>query len=493
MPLILTVLLTLQAFAELIPDLEQQQAHQIVLSLPDEFVPGEHQLAIANELGITLFELSNPDQLRSLPGIRFNFLVNLGPDYAVPGLIAQNISEITGQIEQKYQRFEDEAPGRIAAANIFRYPFESYPNFNRSAQSLVDSLSPVISIPLYYKSARFNINSRPDGFNFISERVYPGQERLIDGSVVHFVPSDNLYDSFFYLHQTMNRLQEFDESILILPAPWLFSQLETRSELRYVFRDYTDGKSVNLPLPAKTRQQPPINWSIILLMLIWASFAVHFRYQPVYGLSIIRYFTNHSFFVTDIYEHRLRSVLPGFYLLIQHAAITGIFALASAELILSDLGFAVLKHHFPGLMMFGANTFSLFIAGILLAIVLQGISVLWIYFANTELTALSQILNLYSWPLHLNLLVVTLLIVCNQVGFNEYLILIFGVIFVLIWFFSFNIAVIDSSKFLQTALSKALFLSLTAGIHLLLILGILYYIIYTPAILEPIWFAIEIP
>lgn len=493
MPLLLTVLLTLLAFAELIPDMDQQQAHRIVLSLPDNFVPGEQQLTIANELNITLFELSDPKQVRSFQGNRYNFFVLLGPQYAVPGLLSQNISAVAEEIAEQYQRFEDEAPGQIVAASLFRYPFESYPSFTRTAQSLVDSLSPAIPIPIYYRSAGFSSDFQPGGFNFVSERVYPGQDRPAGGSVIHFMPSNNLHESYYYLNQTMNLLQEFNESILILPAPWFFFQLETRSELRYLFQDYTEGRTIELPLPAQTQQQPSVNWSFILLLLLWGSFAVHLRYQPVYGQSVIRYFTNHSFFVTDVYEHRLRSVLPGFYLLIQHTLITGLFALASAEIILSDQGLAVLDHHFPGVMMLGDNAFSLFIAGILLAMVLQGISVLWIYFANTELTAFSQVLNLYSWPLHLNLLVVTLLIVFNQVGFNGYLIFIFGVIFIIIWFFSFNIAVIDSSKFLETTPSKVLFLSLTAGIHLLLILGILYYIIYTPSILEPILFAIEIP
>ncbi len=493
MPLLLSVLLTLLAFAELIPDMDQQQAHRIVLSLPDGFDIDEQQLAIANELNITLFELSDPAQLRSFPGNRFNFFVQIGPQYAVPGLLSQDISAIAEEIAERYRMFENEAPERIAAASILGYPFESYPSFTRTAQSLVDSLSQAIPTPIYYRSAGFSLDFRPGGFNFISERVYPGQDLPADGSVIHFVPSNNLYESYYYLNQTMNRLQEFNESILILPAPWFFSQLETRSELRYVFQDYTEGRTIELPLPAQTQQQPSVNWSIILLLLLWGSFAAHLRFQPVYGQSVIRYFTNHSFFVTDVYEHRLRNVLPGFYLLIQHAFITGLFAFATAEIILSDQGLAVLDYHFPGIMMLGDHAFSLFVACILLALILQGISVLWIYFANPELTAFSQVLNLYSWPLHLNLLVVTLLIVFNQVGFNEYLILFFGVIFIMIWFFSFNIAVIDSSKFLETALSKVLFVSLTAGIHLLLILGILFYIIYTPSILEPILFAIEIP
>lgn len=493
MPLLLPVLLILLAYAELLPDLNQQQDHRIVLSLHDGFVPGEQQLAITNTINITLFEVFDPIQFRSFPVNRYNFFVSLGPDFAVPGLLSQNISTTAAATRQQYQTFQNEATGGIVAASILRYPYETYPGFIETAHSLADSVSIAIPVPLYYQSAGMNDTSMPGGFNFVSERVFPGKALTTDHSVVHFIPSDNLKDSYFYLNQTMNRLQQFEESILILPAEWFYDQLESRSELRYLFQDYSEGMPVTLPLPATTQQQPYFNWSIILLLLLWGSFAIHFRYQPMYSQSVIRYFTNHSFFVTDVYEHRLRNVMPGFYLLIQHALLTGLFVLACAEVLLTSQSFAVLEHHFPGFMLFGINAFSLFIAGVFMAILLQGLSVIWIYLANKELTSFSQILNLYSWPLHVNLLVVTALIVFIQIGFNQLLIVVFAALFILIWFFSFNIAAIDSSKFLPSTSSKIIFLSLTVGIHILLVLGILIYILFSPSILEPILFAIEIP
>lgn len=494
MPLLLSVLLTLLAFTGLIPDTDQQQDHRIVLSLYDDFLPGEQHLTLAQEMNITIFEVFDPLQIRSFPEDRFNFFVSPGPDYAVPGILSQNINSIMVQIEQQYQRFEYEAAGRIAAAGILRYPYESHPGFVETVQSLADSVSTTIPVVLYFQSAGIIEHPPlPDGFNFVSKRVFPGPSCSADQSVVHFIPEGNQRDSYTCLNQVMKQLQEFDESILILPASWFFSQLDTTTELRYLFQDYTEGISVTLPLPAASQQQPYINWSIILLLLLWGSFAVHFRYQPMYSQSVIRYFTNHSFFVTDVYEHRLRNILPGLYLLIQHAFLTGLFVLACAEVLLSTQSFAVLGYHFPGLMLLGNNAFSLFTAGIIVAVLLQGISVLWIFFSNTELTSFSQILHLYSWPLHINLLVVTSLIVFIQVGLSLFLIVILAALFILIWFFSFNIAAIDSSRFLQTLSSKVIFLSLTVGVHIFLVLSILIYILFTPSILEPILFAIEIP
>jgi len=492
-PLLLSVLLTLLAFAGLIPDVDQQQDHRIVLSLPEGYVPGEQDLARANEINISLFEVSDPQQLRPFTEEHYNFFVLLGPDFAVPGHLSVEMGYISANMAEKYQMFENEAPGRIVAASLLRYPYENFPNFLNAAQSLADSLDPVLSVPLYYQSAGLASNSLPRGFNFVSERMYAGQQHQTGHSVVHFIPSADLRESYIALNQTMNRLQDFNESILILSAPWFFTQLESRNELRYLFQDYTMGEQVTLPLPAPTQPIPSINWSFILLMLILGSYAVHLRYQPMYGPSVIRYFTNHSFYVADVYEHRLRNVMPGFYLMIQHAFICGLFAIVFAEIYLSSQGFAVLENHFPGLMVFGGNIYSLFAAGLIIAVLVQAVSLLWIYFTNRELTAFSQVLNLYCWPLHLNLIAVTLLVVLHQIGINEIITAILSALFILIWFFSFNIAVIDSAKFLTAGLSKVIFITLTAGIHLIIVVGIIYYAIYTPSIIEPILFAIEIP
>lgn len=496
MTLLFTVLLTFLAFPDSISisDSDQDSQHRIVLSLSDNgFIPAQQQFSIADELNITLFEVSDPRHIRSFPDSRYDFLLSIGPDYEVPGVLSHSIPTVVENIVQQYQRFELEIPDRIAAVSILRYPYESSPDYIRTAQTLSDTLSAVISVPFYLQSSGLSADIRPEGVNFISERVSAGQSHNISRSVVHFIPSNNLRETYSTLNHTMDSLLQFDESILILPASWFFSEIESRNELRYLFRNHVAGESVRLPLPASTAETPVINWSIILLLLIWGSFALHFRYQPIYSQSVIRYFTNHSFFVDDVMEHRLRNVLPGFYLLIQHALLTGLFVYASAEVVLTKQGLNVLGHHFPALMIFGNSLLSLFVSGIIAAIILQGVSVIWIYFANRELTAFSQILNLYSWPLHLNLLVVTCLIVFNQVGFSKYLILIFGAVFILIWFFSFNITAIDSSKFLTTGTAKIIFLVLTAGIHILLILGILIYILYTPSLLEPLLFAVEIP
>lgn len=494
MPLFLSVLFTLLTFANITPDTDQPNQHRLVLSfVSDGFVPSEQQLAVAEGLNMTLFEVSEPSQVSSFSDRQYSYLLAIGPEFQVPGQLSHNLSAVADDMLRTYRDFERIIPGKIAAVGAMRYPFESYPNFIETAEALSDTLLTEITVPLYLQSAGYPVNNRPYGFNFTSVRAHPEQSQHIDRSVVHFVPSDDLNATFSSLNQTMDYLLNYDESILILPASWFFSQLERQSDLRYLFTDHMSGNSVVLPLPSEESQPPYFNWSIVLLFLIWGSFALHFRYQPIYGQSVIRYFSNHSFFVDDVMEHRLRNVLPGIVLLMQHALLTGLFVYASMEVMVTKLGLEVLNFHFPGIMLFANPLFSLFMAGVATALLLQAISALWIYFSNKELTAFSQVLNLYSWPLHLNLLVVTFLIVFNQMGFSEILILVLAGLFIIIWFFSFNIAAIDSTKLLETTGAKILFLSLTVGLHIVLLLGVLTYFLYTPSVIEPILFAIDVP
>lgn len=469
-----------------------QQTQRIALSfVNDDFIPTEQQLAIADELDIRLFEISDPGTADRLTDPRYRFLVQAGPEFSVPGLLTEELSSVSTDINLRIQEFQRYAGDRIAAVSLFRYPFETYNGFSQVAAALVDSLSTQVSIPFYYHSAFPAAELMPGGFNFTSKRATPEQpvERIFP--VMHIVPSDNQFDTYEMLNRIIDDLQTVDESITILPARWFFEQLEQRTDLRYLFNDFTAGNTITLPLPDQPEPAPFMNWSVILLLLIWGSFALHFRYQPIYSQSMTRYFSNHSFFVNDVMENRLRNLLPGCILLTQHALLTGLFVLACVEVVVSSLGLEVIRHYFSQFMVLESTLLSLFVSSIFIAVLFQTVSVAWIYISNKKLTSVSQVLNLYSWPLHLNLFVVTFLVVFNSVGFDEIWTLILGAVFIMIWFFSFNIAAIDSSKFLDDG--RTLFLSGTVGIHLLLVIVIFFYLLYTPTILEPIFFAIELP
>jgi len=487
-----SLLLSLLLFTGTVSEADQQQPNRIVLSIPGEgFTPNEQQLAIAAELEITLFEISTPRMAELLDESEFRFFLDIGHPYVVPGKLSEESGEMISTLDTNYRNLRQTAADRILAVSIFKYPFETHPNFNSRAEAVADSVSAFINEPLYYHSILSEGSGLPAGFNFVSVRHSVSSASTADTPFIHFEPSDDRNKTYSKLNALLTEIQQLEEPFLVLPAPWFFSELSHREELRYIFADFISGEAVTFPLPADSPDPPFMNWSVVLLLAIWGSFALHYRFQPIYSQSMIRYFTNHTFFVTDVIENRLRNILPGLYLLIQHALLTGLFVYACAEVVVSPPGLKVLSHHFPGLMIIGTPLFSLFLTGILTAVILQTLSVIWIYLANKNLTSFSQILNLYSWPLHLNLIVVTFLIVFNQVGFDEIWIFILSALFILIWFFSFNIAAIDSSKFLDDG--RFYFLTGTIGVHIILMLGALIYLLNTPSLLEPLLFAISIP
>lgn len=471
---------------------DQQPSHRIALSFSnDDFIPSEDQLSLLEDLNIRLFEISDPSTASNLTDSGYRFLLDTGPEFSVPGVIAPQVGELTGEIFTRIEGFRSQTGDRIAAISIFRYPFETYGEFTQLASVLADSLSDEFSDPLYYHSAFPASDVLPDGFNFTSKRAEPGQNLQVVFPVIHVKPTENQYETYRLLNDIFSDLERREESITILPARWFFDQIEQRSELRYLFQDFTSGKNITFPLPEQPGPSPYMNWSVLLLLLIWGSYAFHFRYQPIYSQSMTRYFTNHDFFVTDVMENRLRNISPGVILLTQHALLTGLFIFACAEVLLSSLGLELIRHYFQPFMFLKSTTLSLFVSAVFVAVLLQTVSVIWIYISNKRLNSLSQVLNLYSWPLHLNLFVVTFLVVFNRVGFNEIWTLILGSLFVLIWFFSYNIAAIDSSKFLEKG--RGIFLTITVGVHVCLVMGILIYLFFTPSVLEPIIFAIEVP
>ena len=471
---------------------DQQPSHRIALSFShDDFIPSDEQLSLLEDLNIRLFEISDPSVASNLTDSRYRFLLDVGPEFSVPGVLAPQIGELTGDILTRIEEFRRQAGDRIAAISIFRYPFETYGEFSQLASAFTDSLGDEFSDPLYYHSAFPASDVLPEGFNFTSKRAEPGQNLQIVFPVIHVKPTENQYETYRLLNDLFSELERREESITILPARWFFNQIEQRSELRFLFRDFTSGKVITFPLPEQPEPSPYMNWSVLLLLLLWGSYALHFRYQPIYSQSMTRYFTNHAFFVNDVMENRLRNLSPGIILLTQHALLTGLFVFACAEVLLSSLGLEVIRHYFQPFMFLKSTTLSLFVSAVFVAVLLQTVSVIWLYVSNKKLHSFSQVLNLYSWPLHLNLFVVTFLVVFNRVGFNEIWTLILASLFVLIWFFSYNIAAIDSSRFLEKG--RGIFLTITVGVHVFLVIGILIYLFFTPSVLEPIIFGIEVP
>lgn len=473
--------------------LQESSGTRIALELTSQnnrSLSGE-QLQQARDIGIDALVISDPGQLAGMDPAGFLIFLNAGYQYPSVYKFQQQMDVLIAKVLEQYRATEQAYPGQIAAVEVFRYPNDKDRRFGPLATQFADSIAQYINRPLYYTSAYPDAPVPADGFQFRSVRYTPPvpADAFQDPSV-QFLPSENIRESLRSL-EILFGLQTESESVIVLPSEWFFDRLEHQPELEYVISSYIDGSRVAFPLPAESEEITGMNWGVLLLFLIWMSVFMHLKFQPIYSQSLPRYFFSHTFLVLDVMEHRIRNSVSGFIVLIQHALLTGLFFYVSAEILISETGLNLLVHYFPYLFPFANPLLSLFFMGVILAFILQLISVFWIYILNREMKYLRQTLNLYSLPLHINLLTVTLLVVFNQVGLGEFWMAALSILFAVVWFCSFNMAAIDGAKFLSRY--KFLNILLTVGLHTLLIFGLAWAVINMPQIYEPLQMAVMFP
>jgi hypothetical protein len=462
------------------------------ISSGDSFELTPEHLQRATELGIRLIVT---DRAEALPGINadgFLFILSAAEVYPTRFRLSEGRQEIASGIAERYRSLDGRFSGRISAIELFRDGDDRTDQFARSASQLADTVSSLTNSPLFYSSRFPEAESLPAGFDFRGVNVgVPLPPELSAGQFTRFVPSLDLRSSLSALRDLFEIAPGYENSVIVLPADWFFEVIGQRPDIGTAIGSYTSGRPVTLPLPAEEADAPMLNWSVFFLFILWISFMVHFRFQPVYGQSMNRYFMNHVFYVIDVMEHRIRNALPGVIVLVQHSLLTGLFLFVSAEILISEAGLGALSHHFPFLFITGNELISLFFWGVLIAVFLQFTSVIWIHLLNKNLQYFSQTLNLYSWPLHINLLIVTLLVVFNQAGMANALIAGFSILYALVWFMSFNVAAIDAARFLDKG--KVLNIFLTVGVHTLVVVLAAWYLLITPGFIEPVRLALALP
>ncbi|TVQ04534.1 MAG: hypothetical protein EA359_06015 [Balneolaceae bacterium] len=467
--------------------------NRIALSISggEESIPTTEQLQLARSIGITLLEVDHPTHIREIRVPGFYFLLNSPFWYYTPHQL-EDTDKLIHEIEFHYRSSAALNGNSIAAISLFNYPDDRSGRFHRGLTVISDSLSSLIGKPFYYRSAHSNIPPIPDGLSFIVSTVYVSQvPDTLHSPVIQFRPSHNTPESVASLQTVLNRLLEFENSIIILPADWFFERLSAQPDIAIIFSAHTRGEEIILPLPDDDDGMPDPNLSVILLFLIFAAFVIHYRYQPTYPFFIVRYFFNHPFFVADIMENRLRNLIPGIIMLLKHSALNGLFFCCLGIYFISETGWKWLTDFYPAIFFQPIPEFTLFIAGTLLAILVHFLSLVWIFLLNKSLKSPGQVIHLYSWPLSLNLVFVSLLVLLVQIDAAIVWVLLLSSLSVIVWFTSYNVAAIDSARFLYKYIALNIFL--TVGVHFLFIVSLILFLFFTPSIFEPLYWLIMIP
>lgn len=455
-----------------------------------DFTLSEEEAAAARDIGIYLLEVDDLPPLQNIHELGFFYLLQLPLMYNTPRQFTDR-ERVTGSVFRHYEN-SGVPTDRIAAVSLFRYPDDRSEIFYSTVSAMADTLSDQMNKPLYYQSAFRQIRDAPEGLAFVSVKYATGDD-LPEPShpAAYFQPGGQPSASLQSLEQILNRFAGMDESILILPADWFFERLKAQPELALLFTEHLRGETITFPLPAEETPVPNANWPVIFLFLIWGSFVVLYRYQPAYPSMILRHLTNHSFFVADVMENRIRSGTSATVLLVQHCIMAGVLGFVMAHYFLSPNGATALAHAFPYLMIFPSVEFSLLLAAIFLGLVMHLISLASIYFSNKSIANPAQVINLYAWPLALNACVLTLLIFLVQIKAGPLGVCLAALLFLFIWFMSFNMAAIDAARYLDKF--RILNLFLTIGLNVIILFAGILLLIFLPSVFEPLRLAISIP
>ncbi len=474
---------------------QDEPGHRIALKItePQNSSLTSEQLSRIREIGVDLLEISFPTSIPTSDLEQFYILLDTEIDFTIENEVESNQEEILNSIQLSYNSVPDQLKDNVAAIKVFDYPADYRSTFSSSSDSLFHQLSESIEKPFYYQSA-FSAPEHPvQQVDFQVNRITAQLDSTVSGfsPIIFFEPSESKTASLSELETFLNRSLNEEESLIILPADWFLSRVESQPSFSTIISSYLEGERVDFPMPAETSESADANWPIILLLLIWASFVLHYKYQPMYKATLPRYFFYHSFFVHDVMQHRIRSALPGVIVLLQHTVITGLFFYMLADGFISELGLKSLSHHYSALFISGFEELSVFIIGVLFSLLLHIISIAWLYLPNKKLKQLTQVVNLYCWPFHINLIIATIAFYVVEVLSAEDWAIATVIVYFFFWFSGFIVASFDSARFLKRFRIPNLIL--TVGLYFLLMIASLIIALWFPGIYQPLEMAFMLP
>lgn len=458
------------------------------------FVPTQEQLEISLKAGVTLFEVSSLTSVSLYAESNISLLFNAGVPYPTVHYLHQNERSIIESVSNKYSRVSSQQRSFIAAVGLFQYPADFSQNFTDLADAIADSISTLINKPLYYHSfSKENFASR--NISFIAERISAkteGPEQISPSSaVVYLEPSVSHRQTLQALSRLMDSTRKFSESIIILPAEWFFEVYEKHPSIASVLKNYTEGNFIDTPLPVDDSDDMRANPGIILLLLIFAGLAIQYNYQPVLIQYPGRYFFNHSFFVADIMDNRIRSVSPGLTFLGIQAIVNGLFFYTLFDYFFSEAGLNILSHYFAPEIAHNFELYVIFLAAVIAGFLLHIVAILWLLFLNKEVNNFSKALNIYIWPFTFTLIPAAILVINHHTGNFDWLAISMAIIYLLTWVLAFASASINAARSLEKY--RVLNLLFTTGLYTLFFAGIWIAIMMTPHLLESLELALKMP
>lgn len=467
----------------------------IYLSVEDSNTGSLPDLGRLTSVGIGVVELELPTTSNLLFRVEKSDLLVLARQQRrfITSVDIQRTDSLYLSEDQEWiARLSDRLGSRFIAYAPFTYPNDLTPAGVVALDNYAGKIIlPEGSLRLYYLSANSAQDPyEPHEYTFRSLRHGLSNQVVGNSTVFHLTAEGADHPTLDRFYQLLEYSLQMDESIILLPREWLTEQLERYEWFDDVLKSYTnEGKLLRL-YPEAAGSTPAVNWDITLLLLLFGVVLLHIRFNPVYREALFRYFLSHRYFLEQIVEYRIRQVSISLLLFLQHALLTGIALHLWFHAVLSPLAKEMLYEQLGLLSLFGEGPLSLIVTGMTIAILYQAVSSLWLHLTSRKYR-FRQLLAIYTWPLHLNLLNVLLMTAFYHGGASEGKISTLLILFMVIWVLGFVMSAFDIAGRIQRF--RIIYLIGTAGIYLILHLVILVLALYYPPVAEILDMALQIP
>lgn len=324
----------------------------------------------------------------------------------------------------------------------------------------------------------YRLTSLPNGSTSYLYRTDLTNGNLLDSTLarnlLYLDPAAVKRFSLRKLNDLLTHNQETINIPVFFPYEWYSSVAGRQPAIKDMIRIYASDAHAVFPTPPSPENPPPINWIVLLLIIGWVIFAVHFNFEPNYRKSVIRYFGYHSFFIADISERLDRMTVSNLIVLGLISLSGGIMFYALSLYFFTDNGLQALSSHIPILHLFGHSWIIFFFIGTLVTLLYNLLCYLLLTLLSLNINNVSQILTIYLWPQQIILLVVSTMVPVILSGAPKVFVIILTLIFFLVITTSFYMAATDCDRL---AKYPALFKYGSMSIHAIGVIVIISWII----------------
>lgn len=439
-----------------------------------------------NEVGVSVLEISSPLKptvWAKIDSLRLTVYGQLEIQYPLAHTFSSADSAFIKQLREKISAFISRPA--VTSIGLFSYGPINRESFQFAVDPFINQIKNAADVHIYgvlSPDQSLSSNNLPVDFMIRELAVSPknldklsvSSHPLIRG--YHYIPSESLQDALLPFKKLITATTGSADAPIFVQDNWLLSMLELHPQSKLTFRTLTQKTEPVFPLQDRTLPAPQSSpTTVILLIIIWLTVGLHYRDSPIYRKSLFRYFSGHKFFVTDVAKRHFRTPAPAVILLAQNACILVIGIYISVETLTTPRGLAAFFHHIPGAAALGASALGLGMWALAISLILAIISIFWLSISGKRLSSLTQLATLYSWPLHINLLLVTLAVAFFASGSGTFVVITCTVCVILLQISCFIIAALDAVTFNPSR--RLLYLSSTIVIYVGLLIGALVWAI----------------